>query len=134
MTHWTKLVLALCLVTSLIACSRSEEPAETVEGSSDTAQADSKGSADPNVVTGDELTENYVALLCQKYEDCGIQAFSDREDCKTRIRALLTEDPKWKELKLAKDRLETCLADFKGLTCDDFKTGQSPESCKKLSS
>ncbi len=121
-----QVLIGVVLLASLAACSGSKPSKE--EGEKAAAEVPE------NMVTGEQMTEDYVALLCQKYEDCGIQAFTDGEDCKNRIRALLTQDPQWKDLRLDKEQLGTCLADFKGLSCDNFKTGQSPESCDKLSS
>lgn len=115
----------LVLSLSLVACKKGDSP----EGA-----GDSSTQPESAVVTGDVLTEQYVSLLCQKYADCGIEAFADAADCKARITALLAEDPQWKALKLDKAGLDTCLADFKNLACGEFKAGQSPPSCDKLQS
>lgn len=127
MRQGVQIVILLGLVCLVAGCSRGKEKKEEPP-----PPAAATETADPNVVTGEALTDSYVGLLCQKYADCGIQAFTDDADCKTRIRALLLEDPEWKGLKLEKAKLDTCLADFKGLSCDDFQGGKSPPSCEQV--
>ena len=120
-----RLTIGLFLLAALLctACKKGGDPEEAKDSAAPTESA---------IVTGAALTEQYVTLLCQKYADCGIEAFADDADCKARIAALLAEDPQWKALQLDKAGLDTCLADFKELACEPFKAGQSPPSCDKL--
>jgi hypothetical protein len=98
---------------------KTEEPKSALESAGDS-------------ITGEVITSDYVKLLCAKYEECEIKAFKDDTDCTNRIRAVLDQDAKWKEFEMNKKALKTCLNDFKGFACEEFKGGKSPESCRKL--
>lgn len=128
----TKPLIALLTFSCLfigIGCHSNQPTGETTKAEDLTSVIDAtKG----DVVTGDALMDDYVKLLCSKYSECGITAFSNETDCSNRLKAVLSQDPNWAQLKLQKEGLKTCLADFKSLACDDFKSGKTPESCTKL--
>lgn len=118
--------LFLIVIVATGACSPAKKT-ETGETSSDLEKI-AKG----EMISGEELMPDYVELLCDKYDDCGIKAFTDAQDCQNRIKTVLTADSKWQGLNLDKRALQTCLKDFKGFACDAFKEGKNPESCAKL--
>ena len=121
-------LITLSLVISTAACSPSkpdsEAPSDDMSALIDAAEGD--------VVSGEALTEDYVKLLCKKYTECGVKAFSDPDDCKTRLTAILSQDGNWAQMELDKTALKTCLADFKSLGCEDFTAGKTPEACTKM--
>ena len=91
-----------------------------------------ENAAEGDIITGDALTDDYIKILCRKYEQCEIMAFQNRNDCHSRIREVLTQDSKWQALRLDKKALKQCLQDFEDFACESFTQGKSPESCQKL--
>jgi hypothetical protein len=128
----TKLFIAMLALSTMVllgGCRSDQLTEETSEVDDVTAVIEA---TEGDVVTGDALMGDYVKLLCHKYSDCGIKAFADQKDCSNRLTAVLSQDANWSELRLNKEGLKSCLTDFKGLNCDDFKSGKTPESCTKL--
>ena len=128
----TKSLIAVLAFTCLlisVGCHSNKSSDETTEVEDVTTVIEA---TEGDVVTGDALMDDYVKLLCGKYSECGITAFTDEKDCSNRLKAVLSQDANWAQLKLQKEGLKTCLADFKGLACEDFKSGKTPESCTKL--
>lgn len=119
-------IILACLAVSVAACKTKSET-DSARGEAAEPKAAAEG-----MITGEEMMGDYVTLVCKKYLDCGIQAFADRSDCENRIRAILTQDSQWKQLELNRAGLDTCLADFKALSCEDFQSGKAPESCAVL--
>lgn len=122
-------VLALSTILIGIGCKSDKSNDETTEVTDVTEVIEA---TDGDIITGEALMGDYVALLCGKYSECGITAFTDEQDCANRLTAVLSQDANWGQLQLNKQGLKTCLADFKGLACEDFKSGKTPESCTKL--
>ncbi len=125
-----KILISLAVIGSLFTFSACTQKTEEVTETDDvTAVIEA---AEGDVITGEALMGDYVKLLCNKYGECGIKAFTDDSDCRNRLTAVLSQDANWAQLQLDKVGLKTCLSDFKGLGCDDFKAGKTPESCTKL--
>ncbi len=114
------------ILLSVAACNSSSTPGESSDKSPSALESDAA------VITGDQLTDDYIKLLCQKYDSCSIKAFKDDADCHSRIKVVLEQDPKWKALSLDKTALKLCLKDFESLPCEEFTLGKAPESCQKL--
>lgn len=121
------LISLLVLIASFAACKSKEKETKEVP-----IKPPSALEAAGDVITGDALTDDYVKILCGKYKQCGIKAFQDDRDCGNRIRTILEQDAKWKELRMDKKALKTCLKDFEGFACEDFRGGKSPDSCRKM--
>jgi hypothetical protein len=118
---------ALLLLSAWSACS--SKPESTGEKSSPSALDDTTPGA---LISGDELTDDYIKLLCEKYDHCELKAFKDRSDCHNRMKTVLSTDSKWRDLSLNKKALKKCLSDFEDYPCEDFITGKAPQSCQKL--
>jgi hypothetical protein len=115
-----KLMIALSMALCVSACSSNQSDSRDVTSDKST------------VVSAADLQQRYVTLLCNKYEECGIKVFSNQSDCQAKIAAVLEQSPQWKDLKLKNQELDQCLDGFRGLTCEDFTTGKSPDECKSL--
>ena len=143
-------MLPLLLTLSLVQCSKKgdvPEPDAGTPGAALTAPGEGvvqegEGSASGlaetgkapkgDKMTGADITDAYVALVCTKYDECKIPGFKDRSDCLDRIKKILLSNEEWKNLEFDKAKMDQCLGDVKTLSCDDFKGGKTPEACLEV--
>ena len=134
------LAFALTITLATTSCSKKAtegdfDKIEIIEETTDTpkdAQPDVLGGKDLEKMSGEDLTNAYVSLVCNKYDECQVPGFKDRADCLTRVKNILLSNPQWKSMEFDKKNMELCLSGIQTISCGDFKGGKSPEACTKI--